>query len=207
MTATVLRPSPLAKSSLSPLSRSEFTASAKDDVVHPTHAAVLWGNLLADHLAQQEVADAFQPPTLSAAAPAFVPKGRTTPKTSRAKSRGGAKQTASLNANAPAFAPGSSAIKKPKAWTPKAWTPKAPTKAATATAENGENDAARVPTANAATGVRLTGHLTGIKLVRSKSDRSRLLSLAQDIVGTGLPLQRSAASDLALSLDSLGFSA
>ena len=201
MTA-VLRPSPLSTSTkLSPLSRTEVTAAAKEDAVHPTHAAVLWGNLLADHLAQQEIAEAFKP-VLSAAAPVFVPKVASTPMAASRRGRGNKKPTASLNASAPAFAPGSSAIKKPKAWTPKATTKAA----APAPAEDAENVSTRAPTANAASGVRLTGHLTGIKLVRSKSDRSRLLHLAQDIVG-GLPLKRSAASDLALSLDSLGFSA
>jgi len=52
--------------------------------------------------------------------------------------------------------------------------------------------------------VRLTPNSElGVPLTRSKSDRARLLSLAQDVMAD-MPLQRSAASDLALSLGDVG---
>ena len=89
-----------------------------------------------------------------------------------------------LNASATPFRP-SGGIKKSKVpnFTPK------PTKV-------------ELPSSPAATpaGTEPTGHLSGVKLVRCKSDRGRLLNLAQDLLLEGLPLKRSAASELSLTL-------
>ena len=71
------------------------------------------------------------------------------------------------------------------------------------------------PTAYAASGTPDVRLMPGVPLTRSKSERARLLLLAQDIAsasegtplvkntsfGVGIPLQRSAASELALMVD------
>mmetsp|Transcript_65804 Transcript_65804/g.146913 ORF Transcript_65804/g.146913 Transcript_65804/m.146913 type:complete len:216 (-) Transcript_65804:328-975(-) len=180
----------------------------------PNHAAAIWGSLLskrsptpAESSNLSTSAVEFKPlqqkilinPAMGQSCgvsddlpqPAGVPLSQELPAATPTK----------LNANAAAFRPTSatnvrsvsgSITKKPKA-------------PISMRSVEGARPGDKIPSKSS----RKTGstgpEMTGVKLVRCNSDRARLLHLAQDIFD-GLPLKRSAASDLALTLNSLDFS-
>merc|ERR1712087_116823 len=102
-----------------------------------------------------------------------------------------ATETSNLNVSAPAFVP-NSVIRKPVP-------PRMPAKLQTKAMELGVNEIERA-TADTIT-KSATGRLSGIKLVRTRSDCSQLLNVTNEVL-KALPLQRSAASELALTLNS-----